>query len=77
MIDDFLIIPSVIAQILYPTAELAVPIATQNAEIETQPLITKKKKKKKKKKRKNAPSKPKPCIFFYAFDSLNVHALFF
>ena len=45
MIDDFLIIPSVIAQILYPTAELAVPIATQNAEIETQPLITKKKKK--------------------------------
>ena len=64
MIDDFLIIPSVIAQILYPTAELAVPIATQNAEIETQPLI-------------NAPSKPKPCIFFYAFDSLNVYALFF
>ena len=48
MIDDFLIIPSVIAQILYPTAELAVPIATQNAEIETQPLITKKKTKKKK-----------------------------
>ena len=47
MIDDFLIIPSVIAQILYPTAELAVPIATQNAEIETQPLITKKKTKKK------------------------------
>ena len=50
MIDDFLIIPSVIAQILYPTAELAVPIATQNAEIETQPLITKKKKKKEKEK---------------------------
>ena len=64
MIDDFLIIPSVIAQILYPTAELAVPIATQNAEIETQPLITKKKKKKKKKKGKMLQASQSPAYFF-------------